>query len=58
VLSLEYLPRLKARHTSASQIGQIYVAPVSWMLMVCTIALVAGFQTSSKLAAASGVALG
>jgi len=52
-----YLPRLNIRHTSASQIGQIYVAPVNWMLMVCTLALVVGFQTSSKLAAAYGVAV-
>ncbi|WP_319408376.1 potassium transporter Kup [uncultured Desulfosarcina sp.] len=56
-IQLGFLPRLKTRHTSASQIGQIYVAPVNWMLMVCTIALVAGFQTSSKLAAAYGVAV-
>ena len=56
-IQLGYLPRLNIRHTSASQIGQIYVAPVNWMLMVCTIALVAGFQTSSKLAAAYGVAV-
>ncbi|MCB2147315.1 MAG: potassium transporter Kup [Deltaproteobacteria bacterium] len=56
-IQLGYLPRLKTRHTSARQIGQIYVAPVNWMLMVCTIILVAGFQTSSKLAAAYGVAV-
>ncbi|MEE4113241.1 MAG: KUP/HAK/KT family potassium transporter [Desulfobacteraceae bacterium] len=56
-IQLGYLPQLNTRHTSASQIGQIYVAPVNWMLMVCTIALVAGFQTSSKLAAAYGVAV-
>jgi KUP system potassium uptake protein len=56
-IQLGYLPRLNIRHTSVSQIGQIYVAPVNWMLMVCTIALVAGFQTSSKLAAAYGVAV-
>jgi KUP system potassium uptake protein len=54
---LGYLPRLNIRHTSTTQIGQIYVAPVNWMLMVCTIALVVGFQSSSKLAAAYGVAV-
>jgi KUP system potassium uptake protein len=32
--------------------GQIYVAPVNWLLMICTIGLVLGFQSSSKLAAA------
>ena len=56
-IQLGYLPRMNIRHTSAVQIGQIYVAPVNWMLMVCTIALVIGFQSSSKLAAAYGVAV-
>jgi KUP system potassium uptake protein len=56
-IQLGYLPRLKIQHTSAAQMGQIYIAPVNWMLMVCTIALVFGFQSSSKLAAAYGVAV-
>jgi KUP system potassium uptake protein len=56
-IQLGYLPRLNIRHTSVAQIGQIYVAPVNWMLMICTVALVAGFQSSSKLAAAYGVAV-
>ena len=56
-IQLGYLPRLNIRYTAASQIGQIYVAPVNWMLMVCTISLVAGFQSSSKLAAAYGLAV-
>jgi KUP system potassium uptake protein len=56
-IQLGYLPRLNIRQTSARQIGQIYVAPVNWMLMICTIALVLGFQSSSKLAAAYGVAV-
>ena len=56
-IQLGYLPRLNIRHTAATQIGQIYVAPVNWMLMVCTISLVAAFQSSSKLAAAYGLAV-
>ncbi len=56
-IQLGYLPRLKIVHTSAKQIGQIYVGPVNWILMVCTIGLVFGFQSSSKLAAAYGVAV-
>lgn len=56
-IQLGYFPRLNVKHTSASQIGQIYIAPVNWVLMICTIALVAGFQSSSKLAAAYGVAV-
>ena len=56
-IQLGYLPRLKVSHTSAVQIGQIYIAPVNWLLMVSTIGLVIGFQSSSKLAAAYGVAV-
>jgi KUP system potassium uptake protein len=56
-VQLGYLPRLSIKHTSAAQIGQIYVGPVNWMLMICTIALVLGFHTSSRLAAAYGVAV-
>lgn len=56
-IQMGYLPRLNIRHTSAAQIGQIYVGPVNWMLMICTVALVIGFQSSSKLAAAYGVAV-
>jgi KUP system potassium uptake protein len=44
-------------HTSSREIGQIYVPAVNKMLAVLTIALVFGFQTSSNLAGAYGVAL-
>ena len=56
-IQLGYLPRLNVAHTSATQIGQIYIAPVNWLLMVSTIGLVIGFQSSSQLAAAYGVAV-
>lgn len=56
-IKLGFLPRMTIRHTSATQIGQIYIAPVNWMLLVSTIALVVGFQSSSQLAAAYGVAV-
>ncbi len=56
-IQLGYLPRLRITHTSAAQMGQIYVAPVNWLLMLCTIGLVIGFRSSSKLAAAYGVAV-
>ena len=56
-IQLGFLPRLTVRHTAVTQKGQIYVGPVNWMLMVCTIALVVGFQSSSRLAAAYGVAV-
>ena len=56
-IQLGYLPRLRVSHTSAAHIGQIYIAPVNWLLMICTIGLVIGFQSSSSLAAAYGVAV-
>ncbi len=56
-IQLGFLPRLKVVHTSAKQRGQIYVPVVNWILMVATITLVIGFKTSSRLAAAYGVAV-
>jgi KUP system potassium uptake protein len=56
-IQLGYLPRLTITHTSAKHIGQIYVPAANWSLMVATISLVAGFGSSSKLAAAYGVAV-
>lgn len=56
-INLGYLPRLRVTHTSSTHIGQIYVAPVNWLLMICTVGLVLGFRSSSKLAAAYGVAV-
>jgi KUP system potassium uptake protein len=56
-IQLGYMPRLKVNYTSARIIGQIYVPVVNWALMICCIGLVLGFQTSSNLAAAYGVAI-
>jgi KUP system potassium uptake protein len=56
-IQLGFLPRLRVTHTSVAQMGQIYVGPVNWLLMVCTIGLVLGFHSSSNLAAAYGVAV-
>ena len=56
-IQLGYMPRLKVNYTSARIIGQIYVPLVNWALMICCIGLVLGFQTSSNLAAAYGVAI-
>jgi len=56
-VQLGFSPRLVIRHTSPETIGQIYVPSVNWTLMVATIALVLGFGTSERLAAAYGVAV-
>ncbi len=56
-LMLGYMPRVTVHHTSAAHMGQIYVPVINWLLMLCTIALVLGFRSSSALAAAYGIAV-
>jgi len=56
-VQLGYLPRLAIRHTSAMEMGQVYVGSINWLLMVACVGLVLGFRTSSNLAAAYGVAV-
>ena len=56
-VKLDYLPRIKILHTSSHQEGQIYVPLVNWLLMIACVGLVLGFQTSSNLAAAYGIAV-
>jgi KUP system potassium uptake protein len=56
-VQLGYLPRVDIEHTSATQIGQIYIPGLNWILMVACIGLVIGFRSSSSLAAAYGVAV-
>ncbi|HJZ12882.1 MAG TPA: KUP/HAK/KT family potassium transporter, partial [Acidobacteriota bacterium] len=54
---LGYAPRVNIIHTSAREIGQIYIPGANWALMLATVALVVGFRSSSNLAAAYGVAI-
>ncbi len=54
---LGFLPRVQIVHTSASEIGQIYIPTVNHALMLGTIALVATFESSANLAAAYGIAV-
>ncbi|HHN78470.1 MAG TPA: potassium transporter Kup, partial [Phycisphaerales bacterium] len=56
-VQLGFAPRMRIDHTSASQFGQIYIAPINWTLLVATIGLVLGFKNSSGLAAAYGIAV-
>ena len=56
-VQLGYLPRIEIRHTSSHEMGQIYVPLVNWLLCIGTLYLVFEFQTSSRLAAAYGIAV-
>ncbi len=54
---LGFWPRVQIQHTSAKEIGQIYVPSINWVLMLATIGLVLGFKSSTNLAAAYGIAV-
>src|SRR5712691_6846467 len=56
-IQLGYLPRLEVRHTSETEIGQVYVPRINWGLLVAIIVLILGFQTSDNLGAAYGIAV-
>src|SRR5262249_16740589 len=56
-VELGYFPRVRVVHTSAEQIGQIYVPLVNGALMIACVALVVGFGASDRLAAAYGLAV-
>lgn len=56
-LRLGFLPHLRIRHTSAHEVGQIYVPSVNWFLFVAVLAVTLTFRASARLAAAYGVAV-
>ena len=56
-MQLGYLPRFQVRHTSESEMGQIFLPAINWLLLVAVVALVIGFGSSSNLAAAYGIAV-
>lgn len=56
-MQLGYCPRIAYVHTSAREIGQIYVPGINWALLLSVVALVLGFKSSSNLASAYGIAV-
>jgi len=56
-MQLGYLPRLRILHTSVRETGQVYVPFVNWGLYACIVLAVVTFGSSSKLAAAYGIAV-
>lgn len=56
-IQLGYLPRMRVVHTDKSQIGQVYIPEINWMLLAGVVLLVVGFGNSSDLAAMYGVAV-
>ena len=56
-VQLGYSPRVTIVHTSRTEVGQIYVPEVNQALAVACVLLVIGFESSTNLAAAYGIAV-
>ncbi|HET6579819.1 MAG TPA: potassium transporter Kup [Gemmatimonadales bacterium] len=56
-LQLGYSPRVTIRHTSQTEIGQIYLPGINRLLAVTCVMLVLAFQSASSLASAYGIAV-
>jgi KUP system potassium uptake protein len=56
-VQLGFLPRVGVTHTSSQQRGQIYVPLANILLLLACCALVLGFGSSTRLAAAYGIAV-
>lgn len=54
---LGYIPRLRVKHTSPDEMGQVYVSKINILLFVGVVMLVLGFKSSEHLAAAYGVSV-
>lgn len=56
-IQLGFAPRMKIIHTSAQEIGQIYLPTVNWLLMAVVLLVIVLFHSSNSLAAAYGIAV-
>ncbi|TDR80563.1 low affinity potassium transporter Kup [Paludibacterium purpuratum] len=56
-IQLGYCPRMSILHTSAREIGQIYLPFVNWALLVAVLVVTVSFGSSDSLAAAYGIAV-
>jgi len=56
-VQLGYCPRVTIRHTSRTEIGQIYLPGVNRLLAVACILLVLSFRSTGSLASAYGIAV-
>ncbi|HVE16079.1 MAG TPA: KUP/HAK/KT family potassium transporter, partial [Chthoniobacterales bacterium] len=56
-MQMGYLPRIQISHTSHETSGRIYIPAINFALALACITLVVSFQSSTKLAAAYGIAV-
>ena len=56
-VQLGYIPRLRIKHTSSEEIGQVYVSKINIFLYLGVVALVLSFRSSESLASAYGISV-
>ena len=56
-IQLGLLPRMRVHYTSDQAMGQIYMPGINWVLLVAVLLAVLGFESSSALASAYGIAV-
>jgi KUP system potassium uptake protein len=56
-MQLDFFPRMKVIHTSAQQIGQVYLPAINYLLLIATVLAVAFFKTTANMTAAYGIAI-
>lgn len=56
-MQLEFFPRMKVVHTSAQQIGQVYLPVINYLLLFGCLFAVALFKNTNNLTAAYGIAI-
>jgi KUP system potassium uptake protein len=54
--ALGCFPRVKVVHTSKHMFGQIYIPEINWILMILTLAIAVGFQDTTIIGNAYGLA--
>lgn len=56
-MQIGLLPRMQIIHTSAKEMGQIYLPFINWLLLAAVIIAILAFDDSSGLASAYGIAV-
>jgi KUP system potassium uptake protein len=56
-IQLGLLPRMRVIYTSAQAMGQVYLPAINWTLLIAVLLAVLGFESSSALASAYGIAV-
>lgn len=57
LIQLRMVPRMRVVHTSESNLGQVYLPAVNWVLMILVITTVLIFQSSNAMGGAYGIAV-